>query len=396
MPCSTFRTGRSSARVAPRLTTTTGTPRCAAAADEPEARHHRQRGAEHQQRVVVRVQGVHRRVAALDPRLGDVLAEEHHVRLEHSAAGRRSPAPRSRRCRRGRRRRRGGPRRRRAARPSPGSAPPSRACSESRPVSARQPRQTTSAIRPCSAHTAREPAASCRPSTFWVISSRSRPAASSAARARWPALGSARLIRDQPRCERAQYRCWAAGPETNSRVGHRHPGGRARARGSPGCRSRCSSRPRSAPRRAGPPAGRAPPRSGAGAGVGRACGHRRPVVRSPGPSGRMTVMTACRRHPPRRATRPRLAVRHGRRPRPRGGADPGRRGLRRAAHRDRPAVPAADEQLDLHPARPQGPAAPVRDRRTRGRDLDQRAGHRPVPRRPAARRARRTSSARRA
>ena len=83
---------------------------------------------------------------------------------------------------------------------------------------------------------------------------------------------------------------------------------------------------------------------------------------------------------------PSLAVRHGRRARPRGGADPGRRGLHRPADRDRPAVPAADEQLDLHPARPQGTAAPVRDRRTGGRDLDQRPGHRAVPGRPAARR----------
>ena len=52
------------------------------------------------------------------------------------------------------------------------------------------------------------PARSCSPSTFWVIRNRTRPIASSRARARWPALGSAAPIRDQPRWARAQYRCW--------------------------------------------------------------------------------------------------------------------------------------------------------------------------------------------
>ena len=115
----------------------------------------------------------------------------------------------------------------------------------------------------------------------------------------------------------------------------------------------------------------------------RASSQRRPLsAASPRPDsmGGMTSRPAAAQ-----AHGPRLALRHGRRARPRGGADPRRRGLRRAAHRDRPAVPAADEQLDLHPARPEGPAAPVRDRRTGGRDLDQRPGHRAVPRRPAAR-----------
>ncbi len=57
-----------------------------------------------------------------------------------------------------------------------------------------------------------DPARSCRPSTFWVMSS----AGSIPASARCPGLGSAPVIVAQPRWLRAQYRRWASGPETNS------------------------------------------------------------------------------------------------------------------------------------------------------------------------------------
>ncbi len=53
---------------------------------EPEAGHHRQRRAQHQQGLRGRVERVHRGVAPLDPRLRDVLPEEHHVGLEHASA----------------------------------------------------------------------------------------------------------------------------------------------------------------------------------------------------------------------------------------------------------------------------------------------------------------------
>ena len=86
VPCSTLTIGRSSARVGPRFTTTTGTPRLAArrtkrkpditVSEEPST----------SSGVGVGVERVHGGVAALDPRLGDVLAEEHHVGLEHAAA----------------------------------------------------------------------------------------------------------------------------------------------------------------------------------------------------------------------------------------------------------------------------------------------------------------------
>ena len=78
-----------------------------------------------------------------------------------------------------------------------------------------------------------------------------------------------------------------------------------------------------------------------------------------------------------------LADRHGRRARPRGGADPGCPAVHRGAQVVGTPVPGAHQQLDLHAARPAGPAAGQRDRRARGRDLDLGAGHRPVPRRPA-------------
>ena len=84
--------------------------------------------------------------------------------------------------------------------------------------------------------------------------------------------------------------------------------------------------------------------------------------------------------PPRRD----LADRHGRRARPRGGADPRRHGVRRGAEGVRAAVPGPDQQLDLHPARPARPAACQRHRRARGGHLDLGAGHRAVPGRPAA------------
>ena len=189
VPWCTLTMGRSSARVGPRFTTTTGTPRLAACRTKRKPGHHRQRRAEHQQRVTVGVEGVHRGVAALDARLRDVLAEEHHVRLQHAAAGLAAGHHEA-----------GGVGELDVAVGADRDvgvpvAPAGVELAE--PLGAatrgwsarRQPRQTTSAIRPCRAHTAREPAASCRPSTFWVISSRSRPAASSAASARCPSLG---------------------------------------------------------------------------------------------------------------------------------------------------------------------------------------------------------------
>ena len=63
---------------------------------------------------------------------------------------------------------------------------------------------------------------------------------------------------------------------------------------------------------------------------------------------------------------------------------PGAHRVHRGAQGERAALPGADQQLDLHPARPACPAARQRHRRARGGDLDLRAGHRPVPRRPAA------------
>ena len=79
-----------------------------------------------------------------------------------------------------------------------------------------------------------------------------------------------------------------------------------------------------------------------------------------------------------------LADRHGRRPRARGGPDPRGHRVRRGAQGVGQEVPGAHQQLDLHPARPARPPARQRDRRARGGDLDLGAGHRRLPRRPAA------------
>ncbi len=61
-------------------------PGAGGAADEAEAAHHGQRGAGHQQRAARLRQSVDGGVAALDAGRGHVLAEEHHVGLEHPAA----------------------------------------------------------------------------------------------------------------------------------------------------------------------------------------------------------------------------------------------------------------------------------------------------------------------
>ena len=81
-----------------------------------------------------------------------------------------------------------------------------------------------------------------------------------------------------------------------------------------------------------------------------------------------------------------LAHGHGRRSRRRGRPD--RRGVRlhRGPQGLGPDLPRADQQLDLHAARPAGPVAAQRDRRPRGRHLDLRPRHRRLPRRAAPRR----------
>ena len=75
---------------------------------------------------------------------------------------------------------------------------------------------------------------------------------------------------------------------------------------------------------------------------------------------------------------------HGRGAGPRGQRPPRCRPLPRRAARARAAVPAAHQQLDLHPARPGGAAAGERARRAGGADLDLGLGDRPLPRNAAA------------
>ena len=87
-----------------------------------------------------------------------------------------------------------------------------------------------------------------------------------------------------------------------------------------------------------------------------------------------------------RSTRQVLAHRHGRRARARGTRPARRRRVPAAAGGSRAAVPRADEQLDLHAARPVRPAAALGSERARGLDLDLGPGDRGVPARPAARR----------
>ena len=87
---------------------------------------------------------------------------------------------------------------------------------------------------------------------------------------------------------------------------------------------------------------------------------------------------------------------HGRRARARGARDRRRGPVPRAPARARAAVHAADQQLDLHAARPRGAPARERARRARVGDLDLRAGDRALPRATSGPAARRTSWARRA
>ena len=81
-----------------------------------------------------------------------------------------------------------------SGRPQSHRGTPSTASSSRRRVSAsdtRAPhaRHEAVEIEPCTSITSREPAAACRPSMFWVITASSRPAASSAASARWAPFG---------------------------------------------------------------------------------------------------------------------------------------------------------------------------------------------------------------
>ena len=170
---------------------------------------------------------VDRRVAALDPLLGHVLAEEHHVA---ASAARRTPSQR------------GydepggllelhvavGPDRapRVLAQPARVGLARAGAASPSRWVRPPQSRQTTSLIRPCSATICRCPARSCSPSTFWVI--RKRPGRAPRA---GPARGARRWARPRPSATSRGGRApsSAAGCRAGDEVleGHRHPHRRA-------------------------------------------------------------------------------------------------------------------------------------------------------------------------
>src|SRR5690349_8659219 len=75
-----------------------------------------------------------------------------------------------------------------------------------------------------------------------------------------------------------------------------------------------------------------------------------------------------------------LAHRHGRRARPRRTRASRRRRVPAAPGRAGAAVSGADQQLDLHAARPVGPAEALRAHGARGIDLDLRPGHRGLPR----------------
>ena len=239
-PASTFTVARSSPRVAPRLTITTGTPARAArrtnrkplitVSDEPD----------HEQGVVgrQRVDGV---VAPLHPGGRDVLAEEHHVGLEHAAAavavGDDEPggvvevdvAVGS------------------ASRPSAcGSAKPGLAAPSGVPRAApgssyagrrgRRRRRSGRAARRADA----SPAASCRPSTFWVISR----SGSSAGQRAVPGVGLG-AAHPAPAEVAARPVALPRGRAADELlVGHRLPRRASPARGSRGCRSRSTARRR--------------------------------------------------------------------------------------------------------------------------------------------------------
>src|SRR5699024_11064975 len=82
---------------------------------------------------------------------------------------------------------------------------------------------------------------------------------------------------------------------------------------------------------------------------------------------------------------PLLAHRHGRRARPRAGRVARRRRIHRGPADPWPALPGADQQLDLHPPRPPCPSVPQRDGAARGVHLDQCTGDRALPGRAGAR-----------
>jgi hypothetical protein len=96
-----------------------------------------------------------------------------------------------------------------------GLAARSRSSSTSREDRSQHERHTTRCSEPCSSVTPRAPAAWCSPSTFCVMTPETSPARSSAATARCPALGAAPVMCRQPRCDRAQYRCRAPADPVN-------------------------------------------------------------------------------------------------------------------------------------------------------------------------------------
>ena len=132
--------------------------------------------------------GLDHRVAALDPVLGHVRPEEHHVRHQRSAADQAAGEPEVLDVQH-----LGVAVRRGAgvdAGPEPGvELGRAGRAATAREVTSSQRRHTTSSIRPCRSTTARLPAAPCSPSTFWVI----RPA--SAARVLEPGQRSVPGVR---------------------------------------------------------------------------------------------------------------------------------------------------------------------------------------------------------
>ena len=217
-------------------------------ADEPQAAHHGQRRAGHQQRAVGRRRARRRRRSSARPaaagrsrrrRPRRGLSTPPHASqpgTTKSAVSSRSTSPsgRARRaaCRVGEAGvELGQPLVQRRPR---GRAPGSRG---------RRPRRSGRAARPAR----RDPARSCRPSTFWVISS----SGSSRASAWWPALGSAPLHPAPAEVAARPVPLPGLGAGHELLVGHRHPRRASPGRGSRGCRSRWRARRRSAPPAAG-------------------------------------------------------------------------------------------------------------------------------------------------